>query len=39
MPFKKIISVNCENHIKYTNILCGQNVGFVNITAVARKVQ
>jgi hypothetical protein len=31
--FKEIFTVYCENHMKPTNIFCGQNSEFLNVTA------
>jgi hypothetical protein len=39
MQFRKIITVICENHTKHINVLRGQTIDFVNVTAVARTFQ
>jgi hypothetical protein len=28
MPYGKILVINCENHMKYTNKMCGQTADF-----------
>jgi hypothetical protein len=33
MLFREIITTYCENHMKHTNTSCGQNTGFLNVTA------
>jgi hypothetical protein len=34
MLFKEIISVYCENHMKHTGTLCGQNAEFCTLKQV-----
>jgi hypothetical protein len=36
MTFGEIIAVNCENHIKLTNTLCGREAGLMIIKAGGR---
>jgi hypothetical protein len=38
MLFRETIVVCSEIHTKYTNALCGQNVGFVNVKLVGHRV-
>jgi hypothetical protein len=33
MLFKQTIAVNCENHVKYANIPCGQSAEFLYVKA------
>ena len=33
MLYRDIMAVSCKNHIEYINIICGQNVAFVDGTA------
>jgi len=38
MLYREIIAVCSQIHTKHTNILCGQNVEFVNVKLVVHKV-
>lgn len=31
MPFKAVVAVYCENHMKSINILCGKNAELLSI--------
>jgi hypothetical protein len=33
MLFGETVAVYCENHTEHTNTLCGQNAGFLCVTA------
>jgi hypothetical protein len=33
MLFREIVAVYCDNHMKHTNTLCGQNVEFLCVKA------
>jgi hypothetical protein len=38
MLFGETVAVYCENHTKLSNTLCGQNVQFIVLKQVVRRV-